>query len=120
MGPGAAMKAITGGREIFGFPKHPVPGTINFSYEEIEGKKVGWQFDCSHQSKPCVTVRCALPEMDPNHIVVPIDVIAPMDLVIGAPRMGGTHKNHNGSHQTLFGQAIHANQATTLWNPETD
>merc|ERR1712232_489520 len=26
--PGAAMKAITGGREIFGFPKHPVPAEI--------------------------------------------------------------------------------------------
>lgn len=118
--PGAALKAITGGREIFGFPKHPVPGTINFAYEETDGKKVGWQFDCSHQGKHSVSVRCALPETDPNHVVVPIDVVAPMDLVIGAPRMGGTHKNHNGSHPTYFGQAIYANQATTLWDSKTD
>lgn len=118
--PGAAMKAMTGGREVFGFPKHPVPGNINFCYEEKEGKQVGWQFDCSHMGKNCVSVRCALPETDPNHFVVPIDVVAPMDLVIGAPRMGGTHKGHNGSHPTMFGQAIYGNQATTLWNPKTD
>jgi len=118
--PGAAMKAIIGGREIFGFPKHPVPGAIQFAYEETEGKQTGWQFDMSHNGKHGVSVRCKLPETDPNHVVVPIDVVAPMDLVIGAPRLGGTHKNHNGSHPTYFGQAIYGNQATTVWDPKTD
>jgi len=118
--PGAAMKAIVGGRAVFGFPKHPVTGTIDFSYEESGGKKTGWQFDMSHSDKHALSVRCKLPETDPNHVVVPIDVVAPMDLVIGSPKLGGTHKNHNGAHPALFGQAICANQATTLWDPKTD
>lgn len=118
--PGAAMKAIVGGRSIFGFPKHPQLGEIKFAYEEADGKKTHWQFECSHSKKSAVTARIALPEIDPNHVPVPLDIASPGDLVIGAPKLGGTHKNHNGAHQVYFGQTLAGTQYTTLWNKETD
>jgi hypothetical protein len=118
--PGAAMKAVVGGRAVFGFPKHPELGEINFCYEEKDGKKTAWNFDASHKGKPVLSARIALPETDPNHVPVPLDVESPGDLVIGSPKLGGTHKGHNGSHQTFFGQNLAGTQYTTVWNPETD
>jgi len=118
--PGAAMKAIVGGRSIFGFPKHPEIGDIKFSYEEADGKKTHWQFEASHGGKSAITARIALPETDANHVPVPLDIASPGDLVIGAPKLGGTHKNHNGAHQVYFGQTLAGTQYTTLWNKETD
>merc|ERR1719446_1353615 len=56
--PGAAMKAIAGGREIFGFPKHPNPGKIRFEYKD-DNTKV--EFDAEHDGKKCVEVRAKLP-----------------------------------------------------------
>jgi len=118
--PGAAMKAIVGGRSVFGFPKHPEIGNIKFAYEEVDGKKAVWQFEAHHKGKHCVTARIALPETDENHIPVPLDFASPGDLVIGAPKLGGTHKGHNGAHQVYFGQTLAGTQNTTMWNPATD
>lgn len=118
--PGAAMKAIVGGRSVFGFPKHPELGNITFAYGEKDGKKTTWQFDASHKGKRCISARIALPETDPNHIPVPLDVASPDDLVIGSPALGGTHRNHNGAHQVIFGQTLAGTQNTAMWNPETD
>jgi len=118
--PGAAMKAIVGGRSVFGFPKHPEIGEIKFAYEEVDGKPAVWQFEATHKGKDVVTARIALPETDPNHQPFPLDIASPGDLVIGAPKLGGTHKNHNGAHQVYFGQTLCGTQYTSLWNPETD
>lgn len=118
--PGAAMKAIVGGRSVFGFPKHPELGQIKFAYEEVGGKKTTWHFEASHGGKKAVSARIALPETDPNHVPVPLDVASADDLVIGSPKLGGTHKNHNGAHQVHFGQTLAGTQYTTLWNPQTD
>jgi hypothetical protein len=118
--PGAAMKAIVGGRSVFGFPKHPELGLINFAYGEKDGQKVTWEFDASHHGQRCISARIALPETDPNHIPVPLDVASADDLVIGSPHLGGTHRGDNGAHQVFFGQTLAGTQNTAVWNPETD
>lgn len=118
--PGAAMKAIVGGRSIFGFPRHPVLGQIQFRYGEADGKNTTWEFDASHNGWDAVKASIALPETDPTHIPMLLDVALVGDLVISAPKLGGTHKNHNGAHQGFFGQALAGTQFTTLWNKETD
>lgn len=118
--PGAAMKAIVGGRGMFGFPKHPQIGTIDFSYEEQGGKKVAWNFECHHGGKLAVKTKIALPETDPNVVAIPVDIVTPPDFVIGSPTLGGTHLGHNGAHQVQFGQAICGTQNIAFWNKETD
>merc|ERR1711865_18056 len=47
--PGAAMKAITGGREMFGFPKHPVPAQLKHAYTEADGKLTELSFEAGHE-----------------------------------------------------------------------
>ena len=47
--PGAAMKAITGGREMFGFPKHPVPAQLKHTYTEADGKQTELAFEAEHE-----------------------------------------------------------------------
>jgi len=114
--PGAAMKAITAGREIFGYPKHPIPGSITCSYE---GEKV--DFDVTHNGKKAVTMQCVLPDTDPNALKVPVDVLetAP-DSCIGGPRLGGTHKGHNGAIQSYYSTSVKCTQIVAGWNPNTD
>merc|ERR1719324_535533 len=56
--PGAAMKAIAGGREIFGFPKHPNPGKIRFEYMD-DNTRI--EFDLEHDGKKGMEVRAKLP-----------------------------------------------------------
>lgn len=114
--PGAAMKAITGGREIFGFPKHPVPGSISFVQE---GDKV--IFGCSHENTEAISMTCILPDKDPNALTIPVEVMegAP-DSNIGSPRLGGTHKGHNGAHQSFYSCSVKCTQIVGAWNPETD
>merc|ERR1712166_1525533 len=43
--PGAAMKAVTGGREIWGFPKHPELANISHKYIMKEAKRDSVEFD---------------------------------------------------------------------------
>jgi len=118
--PGAAMKAIYGGRGVFGFPKHPQPGVIDFAYEEKAGRKVAWNFECKHLGEMAVKVKVALPELDAGCVSLPMDVMTPPDFVIGSPTLGGTHLGHNGAHQVQFGQAICCTQNISSWNPATD
>merc|ERR1719163_1620519 len=56
--PGAAMKAIAGGREVFGFPKHPNPGKIRFDYKNDNSIV---EFDMEHDGKQGVQMRAKLP-----------------------------------------------------------
>ena len=47
--PGAAIKAITGEREMFGFPKHPVPAQLKHTYIEADGKQTELAFEAEHE-----------------------------------------------------------------------
>lgn len=115
--PGAALKAITGGREIFGFPKHPVPATIRVYDDEKTGTT---GFQAIHKGRLAVSMALRVPEADEGVVSIPIEVETPKDYVIGAPRLGGTHLGHNGANQMLFGQSVCCTQHIGFWNPKTD
>eukprot|EP00947_MAST-08B_sp_MAST-8B-sp1_P004226 g4226.t1 len=114
---GAALKAITGGREIFGFPKHPIPGNIRFSV--VDGG-TATHFDATHRGQHVVSLRMKLPEATEGHVSVPLDVETGPTAVIGAPRLGGTHLGHNGANQMRFGQALCCTQHVCMWDPAVD
>jgi len=118
--PGAAMKAIAGGREIFGFPKHPVPGVIDLKYIEHEGNRVEFSFDASHVGHASVSLKVRLPDADEGSMVIPIEAQTGPDTVISCPKLGGSHKGHNGAKQQRFGQAFKCTQFVKPWNAETD
>lgn len=123
--PGAAMKAITGGREIFGFPKHPDPATISHVYEEKDGVRQSLTFECDHHGKKAVSMHCTMPELlEPGptgYLPIPVEVAKTKDdACIGAPRHGGTHKGHNGAHQSFYATSLKCTQNITVWNAETD
>ena len=89
--PGAALKAITGGREIFGFPKHPIPAELQFGYTMMaDGTKEFVEFKGFHQNIQAVSMKCKLPMLDPEHVMVPLDVPRTSENAnIGSPRLGG-------------------------------
>ena len=89
--PGAALKAITGGREIFGFPKHPIPAELQFGYPmTADGKREFVEFKGVHQNVHAVSMKCKLPILDSEHVIVPLDVPRTSENAnIGSPRLGG-------------------------------
>jgi len=118
--PGAAKKAIHGGREIFGFPKHPEAADITIAYNEEDGKKVSISFEAKHGGKKAVSMSMRLPEADEGAMTIPLDAKTAEDTVISCPRLGGSHKGHNGAKQTRFGQAFKCTQYVKPWDAATD
>ena len=39
---------------------------------------------------------------------------------VGAPRLGGSHKGHNGASQTFYATSLKCTQHVGPWNPQTD
>merc|ERR1719456_2049966 len=125
--PGAALKAIAGGREMFGFPKHPNPGKIRFDYVE-DNTKI--EFDAEHDGKKCVTVRATLPGtkkdgekypvQEVDALRVSLNVKIPAEGIVSCPRLGGSHKGHNGSSARLFAQHLCCTQHMQPWDDATD
>ncbi|CAE8681395.1 unnamed protein product [Polarella glacialis] len=115
--PGAALKAITGGRSVFGFPKHPMPATVRYAYTQ-EGKNV--EFDASHGGKDAVSLRLRVPEADDGAVSLPFEIKSGPDVCIGGPRLGGTHKGDNGAHQVRYGQAFKCTQHLKPWDSKMD
>lgn len=117
LNPGAAMKAITGGRGIWGFPKHPVPA--NLKYEYTDGKTV-MKFDGKHDGRQAVKLTVRLPEADEGALTIPMDIATGPDVCIGGPQLGGTHKGMNGAHQVRYGQAFNSTWHLKPWDASTD
>jgi hypothetical protein len=125
--PGAAMKAIAGGREVFGFPKHPNPGKIRFDYKD-DNTRV--EFDMQHDGKNGLEVRVKLPGtkkegekypiQEVEQLRLALNVEIPPDGIISCPRLGGSHKGHNGAKQTRFAQHLCCTQHLAPWDPATD
>jgi hypothetical protein len=125
--PGAALKAICGGRGIFGFPKHPVPGKIRFDYTD-DNTKV--EFDMEHEGKQGLEVRAVLPGTKTEGSTYPVqeidalrlalDLKIPPEGIISSPHLGGAHRNHNGANQMRFAQHLCCTQHIAPWDPATD
>eukprot|EP00933_Yihiella_yeosuensis_P078823 TRINITY_DN9073_c0_g1_i2.p1 TRINITY_DN9073_c0_g1~~TRINITY_DN9073_c0_g1_i2.p1 ORF type:complete len:351 (-),score=80.78 TRINITY_DN9073_c0_g1_i2:121-1173(-) len=115
--PGAAIKAITGGRGVFGFPKHPLPAQIRYEYSEDQKNM---EFDGSHLGEESVKLRVRLPEADEGAVTLPLEMKTADDVCIGGPRLGGTWKGQNGANQVRYGQAFKCTQHLKPWDPSTD
>lgn len=125
--PGAALKAIAGGREVFGFPKHPNPGNIRFDYKD-DNTRV--EFDMEHDGKKGLEIRVKLPGVKKGGEKYPVQEIdelrlalnekIPADGIISCPRLGGSHKGHNGAKVTRFEQHLCCSQHMAPWDAATD
>merc|ERR1711939_1218681 len=107
---------------MFGFPKHPVPAVISCQYDEAKSLV----FEATHEGKMALKVSCAVPQPVTGEDGAPLNVV-PLDLEkcapdaqIGAPRLGGTHKGHNGTIQSFYKTSVHCHQHVAGWNSEKD
>merc|ERR1711865_1067971 len=115
---GAGAVAIEGGRSVFGFPKHPVPGKITFDFDEGCKKAT---FYATHAGKKAVSLRVDIPqEGAEGTVTIPLEVETGPDALLGGPRLGGTHKGHNGAHQVRYGVAMKCTQHVKPWDATTD
>jgi len=115
---GAGAVAIEGGRSIWGFPKHPELGKITFEYTNDKKQVL---FEASHSGKKAVSLKVDIPqEGAEGTISIPLEVETGPDSLIGGPRKGGTHTNHNGAHQVRYGVAMKCTQHVKPWDAATD
>jgi len=107
--PGAAMNAITGGREIWGFPKHHIPAQIRYIYDTAHNAT---QFDAEHMGKAAISMRMRLPETIASASKIPMDAKTAPDTCIGGPKWF--------VQQTRYGQAFSATEYMAPWDDTTD
>lgn len=105
---GPAMAAISGGREIWGYPKHHVRAQIDYEYDGDEHV----HFKASHQGVPSVELRMKLPETVPNVTVLPLEAATGSDTCISGPRWL--------VKQTRYGQAFKCTEYIASWDETTD
>lgn len=73
------------------------------------------------RAKKAVSLRVDIPqEGAEGTVTIPLDVETGPDALIGGPRLGGTHKGHNGALQARYGVAFKCTQHVKPWDPETD
>jgi len=107
--PGAALNAINGGREIWGFPKHHIPANIRYVYDTPNNAT---QFDAEHMGKPAISMRMRLPETMDSVTKIPMDAKTAPDTCIGGPKWF--------VHSSRYGQAFSATEYVALWDDSTD
>lgn len=107
---GPAMAAISGGREVFGYPKHPVLADIDYEYEGADFVS----FKAHHLGLPAVDLRMKLPETLPEEqvTVLPLDAATPADGCVSGPRWL--------VKQTRYGQAFKCTEYIAEWDESTD
>ena len=119
--PGGAKKGIICGRDVFGLPKHPVPGNLQFNYAIKDEEKVEIEFSGSHNDKNMISMRCKLPSHEENFSSVPMDVPrSSNNSIIGSPCYGGVHKGFHGAFQSNIESAVKCSMSISLWNTDTD
>ena len=109
-----ARAAIAGGREVWGFPKHPAVADLSFRY--LDGGVVG--FSGALLGKKAITARVTLPEHVAGSIAVPVDARTTSDGCITPnqnPLVPGFIPK-----QTRYGQAFCATLHLSPWDPTTD
>ncbi len=109
-----AIAAIAGGREIWGFPKHPGLADLNFEYHDEENAA----FEGSLQGNKIIKLNIKLPESIPEHVSVDIDLITPKGSCI-TPKQNPFKANFV-AKQTRYQQAFTATMNFLPWDTETD
>ena len=109
-----AIAAIAGGREIWGFPKHPALADLKFEYHGGETAS----FKASLQGNKVFKLDIKLPESISEHVTVDIDLITPKGSCI-TPKQNPFKANYV-AKQTRYQQAFTATMNFFPWDPETD
>jgi len=114
-----ALGAILGGHNVWGFPKSPVKAKIAYNYSE-DGASV--TFEAQHMGRimgvgpytyvPSIKAAVKLPETEPHHQALPINIRTPADAVVGGPL--------NMFQQVRFGEAFNTTQYLAPWDPASD
>lgn len=101
------MSAISGGREVWGFPKHHKLASIRYDYDGANATT----FSASHLGKPVLSARVRLPESTPGHVVQKQEVRTAPDTAV-TPRWS--------PKQTRYGEAFMATLNVAPWDKATD
>ena len=109
-----AIAAIAGGREIWGFPKHPSLADLSFEYLDKETVA----FAGSLQSNKVFSLQLKLPENIKEHLKVDIDVLTPKGACI-TPKQNPLRANFV-AKQTRYQQAFSASMHFHPWDQKTD
>ena len=109
-----AIAAIAGGREIWGFPKHPALANLNFEYPNAEIAL----FEGSLQGNKVISLKIKRPESIADHVVANIDLITPKGSCI-TPKQNPSRANFV-SKQTRYQQAFTATMYFSPWDQVTD
>ena len=109
-----AIAAIAGGREVWGFPKHPALADLSFNYPDEETVV----FEGSHQGNKAVSLRLKRPECTEGHLTIALDERTGADTCI-TPRQNPLQATFV-AKQTRYGQAFSATMNFSPWDSATD
>ena len=109
-----AKAAIAGGREIWGFPKHPDMANLDFDYSENEMVS----FTARHQGKRVMSLKLKRPESINDHLLVEADALTEPGSCI-TPKQN-PHTPSFVSKQTRYTQAFSASMYLSPWDDATD
>ena len=110
----AAKAAIAGGREIWGFPKHPDMADLDFDYSDE--KEVF--FTARHQGNEVMTVKVKRPESTEGYLTVDADAITETGACI-TPKQNFVKPSFV-AKQTRYTQAFAATMYFSPWDNTTD
>tara|TARA_B100001123_G_scaffold1069_1_gene1473 strand:+ start:1488 stop:2393 length:906 start_codon:yes stop_codon:yes gene_type:complete len=110
----AATAAIAGGREIWGFPKHPGLADLSFEYPDNETVV----FEGSHQSNKVISIYAKRPESIDGHVVIDADELTPQGSCI-TPKQNPLAPGFV-AKQTRYSQAFAATMYFSPWDKSTD
>ena len=109
-----ALAAIAGGREIWGFPKHPSLADLSFEYPNEEMVT----FEGSLQGNKVVSLKIKRPETIVEHVLAEIDLVTPQGSCI-TPKQNPLKASFV-AKQTRYQQAFAATMHFFPWDEETD
>jgi len=109
-----AIAAIAGGREVWGFPKHP--GLADLSFEYPDSETVVFRGD--HQGHRVISLSVKRPECVDGHVTLALDERTGPDTCI-TPRQNPLQATFV-AKQTRYGQAFAATMHVSPWDETTD
>ncbi len=109
-----AIAAIAGGREVWGFPKHPDLAELSFEYPDNETVI----FDSKHQGHKVFSLSIRSPEITAGHTVVEVDEITPEGSCI-TPKQNPLKASFV-AKQTRYSQAFSATMHFSFWEEDFD
>jgi len=109
-----AIAAIAGGREIWGFPKHPGLADLSFDYPDEETAA----FEGSLQGNKVISLKIKRPESIAEHVTADIDLCTPQGACI-TPKQNPLKASFV-AKQTRYQQAFSATMHFFPWDQATD